>query len=117
MRPVPVCWVLLASVALGATGCTGWRQVAVAPAALEGNPAQARVTRTDGTRITLANPRIVADSLYGGGGGKQVALPLHEVSRIAVQTPATVKNEAALTFVAAGLAAVLGWFAYYAIGP
>ena len=45
-----------------------------------------------------------------------MVLPLHDVSRIAVQKPATAKNEAALTFVVAGLAAVLGWFAYFAVG-
>ena len=63
MRPVPVCWGLLAWVAVSVTGCTGWRQVAVAPDALAGNPTQVRVTRTDGTRITLADPRIAGDSL------------------------------------------------------
>jgi len=32
-----------------------------------------------------------------------------------VQKPATAKNAAALTFVAAGLGAALGWFAYFAV--
>jgi hypothetical protein len=107
---------LLAWVAVSVTGCTGWRQVPVTPAGLADSPTQVQVTRTDGTRITLTDPRIVADSLYGQGGRKEVVLPLNEVSRIAVQKPATAKNEAALTFVAAGLVAVLGWTAYAVIG-
>ena len=115
MRPLPAFWALFACAALGVSGCTGWRQVAVAPDALVDNPTHVQVTRADGTRITLADPRIVADSLYGEHSGTETVLPLQDVSRMAVQKPATAKNAAALTFVAAGLAAALGWFAIFAI--
>jgi len=115
MRRFPRFLALFACAALGVSGCTGWRQVAVSPTALVDNPAHVQVTRRDGTRITLTDPRIAADSLYGEHSGKELVLPLHEVSRIAVQKPATAKNAAALTFAAAGLGAALGWFAYFAV--
>jgi hypothetical protein len=116
MRNTIVRWGLVLGV-LGGAACSAWKQVEVSPTALATGPAKVRVTRADGGRVVLDSPRIVGDSLYGQGGGREMVLPLSGVSRMATQEPAGEKNAAGLTFVAAGLATVLGWLVYFAIAP
>jgi hypothetical protein len=96
--------------------CTSWQQVEVSPEAVGAGPPAVRVTRTDGVRLVIHDPRIAGDSLYGKRFERDTVLALSNVSRMAVQRPANAKNAAALTFIAATLGAALAWYAYFVAG-
>ena len=98
---------------LACSACTSWQQVSLSPAAVQAGPPSVRVTRSDGTRLIVDDPRIADDSLYGRRDGRDTVLALAEISRIAVQKPSNAKNAAALTFVAATLGTALIWFVYF----
>src|SRR3954466_13197190 len=71
--PVPVIWKhsqymrLVLVVAFSLVACHSWTPTDVPPPAqpLEGNPLQARVVLTDGTRILLTSPSMSGDTLFG----------------------------------------------------
>lgn len=85
----------------------------MSPDAVQASPPSVRVTRHDGSRLLVDDPRIADDSLYGRRDGRDTVLALADISRIAVQKPANAKNAAALTFVAATLGTALIWLAYF----
>jgi ferric-dicitrate binding protein FerR (iron transport regulator) len=91
------------------TGCTGWRQVAVSPEALGAEPQEVRVTLPDGTRLELSAARIANDSIYGSHDGREIALPLDQVRRLALPSASKSRHAAATTFVGALFGAVLVW--------
>ena len=69
------------------TACTTWRASTLGPTQLiaEEAPSEARVTRTDGARVTIRDPAIRADSIVGQGGGVAVAdVQSIEVRRLSV---------------------------------
>jgi hypothetical protein len=80
--------------------CTSWKVQEVSPQHLlaEQDPEQVRVTKTDGMRITIWEPRVVADTLRGltepdaaGETGEStsqkvaVSVPLEEIEYMAVR--------------------------------
>lgn len=102
---------LLLLLACGTSGCAAWRQVAVSPAALETEPREVRVTRPDGTRRVLYDPKVTPDSIIGTADGHRLAMSLDEVSRIAVPSASKSQLEAGTTFVGAAVAAFGIWLA------
>jgi len=107
MRRLVRSGIVAAMLATGA--CTGWRQVAVSPTALPGEPQEVRVTRPDGTRLTLTNAQIVNDSIVGSSDGQRLALPLSDVRRMAVPATSSSKRAAGLTVLGGALAALALW--------
>jgi hypothetical protein len=90
--------------------CAGWQQVGVSPSVLAENPAEVRLTSTDGTRVVLEAPRLSADSLHGKVNGRDTVIALAAVTRMAVPKQSSAKGNAAVTFFAALAAAVaVGW--------
>lgn len=90
----------LAAALLALAGCSTWRVVDVSPKAVNGSP-EVRVTRPDGSRVVVTSPRMTRDSLLGTRGGEPagaLALPLSEVSRIAIRQPDGERNSALLLF-------------------
>jgi hypothetical protein len=102
---------LLAAVLVAQSGCSTWQVVDVSPRAVEGSH-EVRVTRPDGTRVVIASPRIAGDSLVGTRGGhpaSAVALPLSEVSRLAIRHADGERNSAILLFAGATAATFALW--------
>jgi hypothetical protein len=58
--------------------CMTWRTEPIAPANLIANqkPSVVRITRTDSSRVTLREPAIRGDSLYGTSITEAVARPM-----------------------------------------
>lgn len=106
---------LILLLACATSGCSAWRQVAVSPAALATEPKEVRVTRPDGTRLILYDPAMTPDSIAGVHEGNRLALPLAEVSRIAVPSASKSQLEAGTTFVGAAFAAIGIWIAIAAL--
>ena len=80
---------------------------------------EVRVTRPDGSRVVVTSPRITPDSLVGTRGENHqgsVALPLSEVSRIAVRTPDREKNSALKLFAGVTAATFALWMALVVAG-
>ena len=105
------------SLLLSLPGCTGWRTENIAPATIMTNrkPSELRVRLADGRRVTLSEPRIHGDTLYGystrgGWVSGTVSVPLAEVG--AVETRHTDPFKTGLA--AAGLGAVV-WLTVAAI--
>jgi len=97
------------------SACHSWRTEPVAPQeSLADNPHEARVFRTDGSKLVLRGPSIVADTLHGLGKDSVAALiPLQQVDSIQVKRPDAVKTVLTvlgIAVVAAG--AVVGWWAH-----
>jgi hypothetical protein len=66
-------------------GCRTWSPVDVSsPALSTGTPDVARIVRTDGTRATVSDPRIVADSIVGFDGFDPVRTALVDVESVEV---------------------------------
>jgi hypothetical protein len=83
-RPLPVILVLVCM--MGTTGCRTWQPVDVSsPALSNGAPDVVRIVRTDGTRATLEDPRIVADSIVGFAGFDPVRTALVDVESVELQ--------------------------------
>ena len=100
---LPILWM--------ATGCgAGWSQVAVAPAALEREPMEVRVTRDDGSRVVFSVPRIERDSLFGELDGRPRVMALSEVRRLALPVASKSRKAAGTVAVIAALAVfAAGW--------
>lgn len=92
-------------------GCgAGWSQVPVAPAALESEPTEIRVTMADGSRVVISMPRIERDSLLGDVDGTPRAMALADVHRLALPVASQSKRSAGTVAVATALAVlVAGW--------
>jgi hypothetical protein len=83
-RPLPVILVLVCMTAT--TACRTWHPVDVSgPALATGAPDVVRIVRTDGTRATLEDPRIVADSIVGFEGFDPVRTALVDVESVELQ--------------------------------
>ena len=70
--------------------CTSWRVSEVAPRQLveEQAPSRVRVTRANGTKLILANPKLQGDTLYGSdstGATRGAGVPLADVKQVAVR--------------------------------
>jgi hypothetical protein len=66
--------------------CVGWHAENVTPPAvvMQRGPSEVRVRRTDGSRVTLSQPRLHGDTLYGQAGSAQhwVGIPLTGIAGI-----------------------------------
>lgn len=76
--------VLLCLIAM--SGCRTWRPVDVTgPAISAAAPDVVRIVRTDGTRATVSDPSIVADSIVGYDGFDPVRTALVDVESVELQ--------------------------------
>jgi hypothetical protein len=67
-------------------GCRTWRPVQVsAPALVAAAPDVVRLVRSDGTRVTVSDPEIVADSIVGYDGFDPVRTALTDVRSAELQ--------------------------------
>ena len=103
-------WAAVAAAWLS-SGCgAGWSQVAVAPAALESEPSEVRVTLETGTRVVMSMPRIERDSLLGEVGGRPRAMAMTDVRRLALPVASNSRRNAGTAAVIAALAVfAAGW--------
>jgi hypothetical protein len=77
--------ILLAMTTL--TACTSWRVQPVSPEQLlnDQRPKAVRVQRADRSRVVLNRPQLVSDSLLGTARGQRTAVPLADITQIAVR--------------------------------
>ena len=75
-------------------GCSSWQVTDVAPAQLlqREAPERLRVTRADGSWVTLDHPRLTGDSIAGETAGASAAIPLSDVQALAVRKSHTAKT-------------------------
>ena len=89
-------------------GCVGWHAENAAPRAVVVNqgPSQVRVRRTDGSRVTLSQPRVHGDTLSGQAGSAQqwVSVPLTEVNGLETLHTDPAKTALAVFALGAGVA-------------
>jgi hypothetical protein len=90
---------------LSLVSCAHWRQQWVAPEAVvaEERPDQIRLTRKDGTQLTLRDPAVVRDSLVGTVEKERRAVALTDVDHVYVR-----RGSALLPAVLIPLGIVLG---------
>jgi hypothetical protein len=90
-------------------GCVGWHAENAAPpaAVVSQGQSQVRVRRADGSRVTLSQPRVHGDTLYGQAGSAQqwVSVPLTEVTGL--ETLHTDPAKTALAVLALGAVAAV----------
>jgi len=96
------------------SACTHWQVQSVSPQQVleTRHPQKIRVTRADSTKVVLAEPRIVGDTLYGVGARSPRAahqppgegIALADVSQVAIRRT----DPAATTLLVLGSAAVVG---------
>lgn len=119
-RPLVHVWL-----GLGMTsGCSSWHTVPVTPqqSVADTRPGAVRVRRPDGTRLVIARPQIVGDSLTGSGGRRPVSVGLSDVTEIAVRRSSTLKTGGlvlgilALPFALIGGACALGADCHFGAG-
>ena len=69
------------------TACTSWRVQPVSPERLlnDESPKAVRVQRADSSRVVLNSPQLVSDSLLGTTRGQRTAVPLADITQIAVR--------------------------------
>jgi hypothetical protein len=69
------------------TACTSWRVQPVSPEQLlnDERPKAVRVQRADHSRVVLNSPQLVSDSLLGTTRGQRTAVPLADITQIAVR--------------------------------
>ena len=69
------------------TACTSWRVQPVSPEQLlnDERPKAVRVQRADRSRVVLNSPQLVSDSLLGTTHGQRTAVPLADITQIAVR--------------------------------
>jgi hypothetical protein len=76
------------------SACTSWTTQAVSPEEFlrEGTADEVRITRTDNTRLVLAHPQLVGDSVTGKPpdsagtmGSEAGAVPLADIQSVAVR--------------------------------
>jgi hypothetical protein len=91
--------------------CSSWRVEPVAPEQLlhERAPAELRVTRTDGSQLVLARPKVSGDSLTGLSNDAPRGVPLADIGTIATRHGDAGKS------VLLGLGIVGGLFAIAAV--
>ena len=84
------------------SGCMGWHTSTIDPVTLidRDHPGAVRVTRQDRSRVIIYKPVVEGDSLRGRQGRRTMALPLSDVSSVAV-----VKTHVAATVVGVTLTA------------
>jgi hypothetical protein len=83
-RPLRAVLVLVCMMA--ATGCRTWQPVDVSsPALSTGAPDVVRIVRNDGTRATVSDPRILADSIVGFDGFDPIRTALVDVESVELQ--------------------------------
>ncbi len=104
----------MAALALaGVAGCAGkqWQVLPASPDSVSSLPGEVRLTLNDGTRLVVTSPQVRNDSVFGRSESGRVALPLSQVSRVAVEGLNPDKPGATrVVLVAAGLT-VLSLFA------
>ena len=90
---------------LSLVSCAHWRQQWVAPEAVvaEERPDQIRLTRRDGTQLTLRDPAVVRDSLIGTVEKERRAVALADVDHLSVR-----RGSALLPAILVPLVVVLG---------
>ena len=103
--------------ALYLAGCHSWQVGTPTPAQFveRERPAQVRVTRTDGTTIRLDAPGVRGDSLVGrpagtaatGDSGRTFAMPLTDVTSVAVHKSAAGKTVLLTTGIVVGVLGVV----------
>lgn len=107
-----------------ASGCSSWHTVPVSPRALvaDARPDRVRVTEPDGTRLVIAQPQVVGDSLVGLRGHRPVGVGLGDVTEIAVRRTSALKTGGlvlgilALPFALIGGACALGADCHFGAG-
>ena len=69
------------------TACTSWRVQSVSPEQLliDERPNVVRVQRADRSRVVLNSPKLVSDSLLGTTRGQRTAVPLADITQIALR--------------------------------
>jgi len=80
----------LVATALAATlamGCTSWRVQGISPQMViaREQPRAVLVTRADGSKVVVAGPSIVGDTLWGEVDGRPRGLPVEAIASIAVR--------------------------------
>jgi hypothetical protein len=71
---------------IATAGCRTWRAVDVSgPTIASAAPDVVRIVRTDGTRATVSDPRIVSDSIVGFDGFDPVRTALVDVESVELQ--------------------------------
>jgi hypothetical protein len=77
------------------TACTSWRVQPVGPEQLlnDERPNAVRVQRADQSRVVLNSPQLVSDSLLGTTRGQRTAVPLADITQIAVRRGNALKND------------------------
>jgi len=83
----PVRTLALALAAIASTGCHSWRPVSAAPHDVidQERPAHVRATLDDGRVLTLAQPTVVADTLFGNTGAGLERVPTAHVRALEVE--------------------------------
>jgi hypothetical protein len=68
-------------------GCTSWHVVELRPEQLLANrrPNAVRIQRADRTRVVLDSPHLSGDSLIGMTRGESLAMPVSDITQIAVR--------------------------------
>ena len=99
-----------AVVATHLAACHSWRVEAVPPTQLlaTSHPSEIRVTRQDSSKVVLATPGIVRDSLWGWSRGAELGMPLTDVRAIATRHGDAGKSVFLGVGIFAGLAATVG---------
>ena len=101
-------WIATLLFLLYLPGCVGWHAENAAPPAVVVNqgPSQVRVRRIDGSRVTLSQPRVHGDTLYGQAGSAQqwVSVPLTEVNGLETLHTDPAKTALAVFALGAGVA-------------
>ena len=94
-------------------GCTTW--VSIAPEAVERvHPAVVRAALSDGQRVKVAQPQIVADSLSGMVDGATSSLPLTRVIDLTVRRVDLLSTAAVFAgVVVTGAVLMLGYVALH----
>jgi hypothetical protein len=64
---------------LWVSGCASWNQIGVSEVPDHG---KIRVTRTDGEREVLTEPRVIADTIKGKSGYVPVSVPVDDVDKV-----------------------------------
>ncbi|MEP7326080.1 MAG: hypothetical protein ABI836_09050 [Gemmatimonadota bacterium] len=92
------------------SGCMGWHTSTVDPATLidRDHPGAVRITRQDRSRVIMYKPVVEGDSLRGREGRHPVALPLSDVSSVAVQKMRVGATVFSVVLVAGVIAVVVG---------
>ena len=91
------------------TACTSWRVQPVSPERLlnDERPKAVRVQRADSSRVVLNSPQLVSDSLLGTTRGQRTAVPLADITQIAVRRGNGLKTTGLILGIPAAALAVI----------